>query len=58
MQFVGQSSKPWLNPLNWNIITNGIRDVYLTEGAPYIERLPCKDDKVSFPKVTLAFRSL
>lgn len=47
--FVGQKHKEWLNPLNWEIYSNGKRDLYLTKAAPFIERVPCFTDSVSFP---------
>ena len=48
--FIGQQKKPWLNPMNWDIYTNGKKDEYLTKAVPYVERVPCIDDTVSFPK--------
>jgi len=51
MEFVGQPPKSWLNPLNWQYVNAaGIPDDYLTTAAPYMERIPCRNDELIFQK--------
>ena len=46
IRFMGQPPKDWLGPLNWNY-----EDTYLNDASPYVQRVPCADDHVVFPKV-------
>ena len=49
--FVGQREKNWFNPTNWEMVdVNERKDNYLTQAMPYIERVPCSCDRVSFPE--------
>ena len=46
IRFMGQPPKDWLGPLNWKY-----EDTYLNDASPYVQRVPCADDHVVFPKV-------
>lgn len=51
ISFVGQQEKSWFNPLHWEVLNNkGIRDDYLMKSVPFIDRIPCSHDRVSFTK--------
>lgn len=46
ISFTGQLPKVWLDPLSWSY-----EDTYLNDASPYVQRVPCTDDHVVFPKV-------